>query len=67
MPLIWKPRDKEILQHWIDVIMERASDLFDVDDWEYAFIENIDARLQYDSLTEAQEDKLEQIYVKHTS
>jgi len=65
MPLIWKPKDKEILQHWIDVILDEASD--ELDDWESSFLESIQNRLHYNTLTEAQESKLEDLYVKHTS
>ena len=66
MPPIWKPRDKEILQNWIDTIIDESSD--ELNDWENSFIENINQRLVvYGQLTELQEEKLESIYVKHTS
>lgn len=65
MPLIWKPRDKEILQHWIDVILDEASD--ELYDWEWSFMDSIQIRMSNGPLTKAQEDKLEQIYVRHTS
>ncbi len=66
MPPIWKPRSKEILQSWIDTILDEASD--ELNDWENSFIENIGQRLiVYSQLTETQEEKLESIYVKHTS
>ena len=58
MPLIWKPRDKKILQHWIDVIVADPSD--EVNDWESSFIDNIQATLRYGILTEKQEDKLKE-------
>ncbi len=65
MPLIWKPRDRKILQHWIEVILDESSD--ELNDWESSFIDNIQVKLSYGPLTEKQEDKLEDLYVKHTS
>lgn len=66
MPPIWKSRDKEILQHWIDVITDEASD--DLNSWETSFMASIQIHMGYSRpLTESQEEKLEDIYVKHTS
>jgi len=65
MPLVWKPRDREILQHWIDVILDEASD--ELNDWESSFMDSIQIHLSNGSLTKDQEDKLEQIYVRYTS
>ena len=65
MPLMWKPKDREILQHWIDIITNEASD--DLSFWETSFMASIQIYLWRGQLTESQEDKLEDIYVKHTS
>lgn len=65
MSLTWKSRDPKLLKHWIDVIIDEASD--ELYDWEWSFMDSIEIYLDKRTLTEAQEDKLEQIYVKHTS
>ena len=65
MSLVWQPRDRDVLQHWIDVILDESSD--ELNDWESSFLDNVQATLHYGTLTEKQEDKLENLYVKHTS
>jgi len=65
MAEIWKPRSKEVLQHWIDTILDESSDK--LNDWENSFVDNMNHILFMGQLTEAQENKLEELYVKYTS
>jgi len=63
---IWRPLHRKIYQHWIDVILEEASD--DLDSWESSFIASIQQYLYMGKdLTEPQAEKLESIYVEKTS
>jgi len=65
MPPIWQPQSREVYQHWIDTILEEASD--ELNDWESSFIANIQTTLSiYGKLTEAQAEKLENIYAEKT-
>ena len=66
MSEMWKPQSISVLRQWLRDIETEASDK--LNDWENSFISQITLRLdQGYQLTKAQEDKLEQIYVKHTS
>lgn len=65
MPLIWKPQPKEVLQSWIDAIFNEASD--DLNEWEATFMNDIDVKVRLKGeLSQAQEEKLEQIYTEKT-
>lgn len=66
MAPIWKPKDPKILKGWINDILTEASDT--LTDWESRFIADMDMRLTVGStLTESQEQKLEEIYAEKTS
>lgn len=66
MPPIWKPQPNEVLQNWIDTIIEEASDK--LNDWETRFVDDIRIRvLNGWPLTQTQEEKLEKIYAEKTS
>lgn len=66
MSEIWKPQSKEVYQHWIDTIMNEASDK--LTNWETDFVDNISTQLLYrGTLTQYQAEKLEQIYAEKTS
>lgn len=66
MAEIWHPQTIEIYKSWIDAIESEASDK--LNDWEQKFIGSIQTRLlKGNNLTEFQAEKLEQIYVAHTS
>lgn len=66
MPPIWKPQPFDVLQNWIDTIIEEASD--SLNDWETKFVEDMRVKvLNKWSLTQAQEEKLESIYAEKTS
>lgn len=66
MAEIWKPKDPQLLKSWVDAILVEASDK--LNDWETKFIVDIQMRLDLGArLTQAQEDKLEQIYADKTS
>lgn len=66
MARIWKQQPFEVLQQWIDDIIEEASD--DLNDWETKFIDDMTIRVANKwSLTQSQEEKLESIYAEKTS
>lgn len=66
MAPIWKPQPFEVLQQWIDTIIDEASD--DLNDWETKFIDDMAIRVANRwTLTETQEKKLESIYADKTS
>lgn len=66
MGVMWKPQPFDVLQHWIDTILEEASD--ELNDWETRFVEDMRVKvLNKWSLTQAQEEKLESIYAEKTS
>jgi len=66
MPPLWEPRSRELLISWVKAIMEEASD--DLTDWENKFVTDMKSRLSRGStLTQSQEEKLEQIYAEKTS
>jgi hypothetical protein len=65
MAPIWKPKETELLKSWLDAIMNEASD--DLNSWELKFITDMEvAIINRWSITQAQEEKLEQIYTKYT-
>lgn len=65
MPPIWKPASKETLRHYIETVLDEASD--DLNDWETKFIENVDRITQIGgSLSKKQEEILERIYAEKT-
>ena len=65
MPLAWKPQDRDTINHWINTILEEASD--SLSDWESTFVNDMQIRLANKwNWTEAQEKKLEQIYADKT-
>lgn len=64
MAEMWKPHSIDTYKHWVVDILTEASN--ELNDWESNFVSNIDNQLDADrQLSEAQADKLEQIYVKH--
>ena len=65
MPFAWKPQDRDVINHWINTILDEASDT--LTDWETNFVNDMQIRLANKwSWTEAQEKKLEQIYADKT-
>lgn len=65
MSKIWQPQDRDVINHWINTIVDEASD--DLSAWELKFISDMQIRLQNGwSWTQAQEEKLEQIYADKT-
>ncbi len=63
MPLAFQPQDRKVYQHWIDTILEEASDK--LNNWESSFVENMQTCLNlYGKLTEGQANKLESIYAE---
>jgi hypothetical protein len=61
----WKPTEPEVLQSWIDALQYEASD--DLSDWESNFVNDMANRLMRGStLTQSQEEKLEEIYAEKT-
>lgn len=65
MSRIWQSQPREVLQSWIDAILEEASD--DLNDWESYFINDMAIRIANGwSITETQERKLESIYAEKT-
>ena len=66
MAEMWKPQDISVYRGWIAAITDEASDK--LNDWETNFIASLDERLTLGrNLTEYQAEKLEEVYVKHTS
>ena len=66
MAKIWQPQPFEILQSWLDAIIDEASDK--LSNWETGFIENISDRVAHKwPLTQRQEEILEKIYSEKTS
>jgi hypothetical protein len=61
----WKPTSPIILSHWIDAIFNEAFD--ELTDWEMTFVDDIAYSLKLGAtLTQSQEEKLEQIYAEKT-
>jgi hypothetical protein len=66
MAKMWQPQPFEVLQQWINDIIEEASD--ELNDWETKFIDDMRIRVMNKwPLTETQEKKLESIYADKTS
>lgn len=66
MAKIWQPQPFEVLQQWVDDILEEASDK--LNDWETRFIDDIAIKVANKwPLTQSQEEKLESIYAEKTS
>lgn len=66
MAKIWQQQPFEVLQQWIDDILEEASD--ELNDWETKFIDDMRIRVMNKwPLTQTQEEKLESIYADKTS
>ncbi len=66
MAQIWHPQSYEVLQSWIDAIIEEASD--SLNDWETKFVDDMRHRvINRWPLTETQEKKLESIYADKTA
>ena len=60
------PQDPGVYHAWIEVIVDEAMD--ELNSWETGFIESISNQLDSGkSLSQAQANKLEDIYTKHTS
>ena len=65
MPFAWQPQDRDVLNHWINTIIDEASD--SLNEWETNFVNDMQIRLQNGwSWTENQEKKLELIYAEKT-
>jgi hypothetical protein len=65
MAKIWTPQEIEVYRTWVRALYEEASDK--LSDWENSFVDNIGTQLLSNrNLTEAQAEKLEQVYAKHT-
>lgn len=65
MAQIWRPQPFEVLKHWVDTILDEASD--DLTEWETNFISDIQIKiLNKWPLTESQQDRLECIYADKT-
>lgn len=66
MAEMWKPKDPEVLKHWIHELRTNPSE--DLTSWEENFVNDMDVRLTYNNpLTQYQEEKLEEIYAEKTS
>jgi uncharacterized protein YgfB (UPF0149 family) len=62
----WRPLPNEVYQSWIDTIQEEASDK--LNDWENSFIAQIGMKIFNGyTLTQAQAEVLERLYVNKTS
>ena len=65
MAKVWQPNPENML-HYFTAIVDEASD--ELNAWELKFISDIESRVRNKTpLSEAQEQKLEQIYVRYTS
>lgn len=65
MAELWKPQPIEVYKDWLSAILAEASD--NLNDWESMFIGSIESKLlENRQLTEAQANRLEQIYVAKT-
>jgi len=61
----WKSQSPKVHREWLDTIIKEASDK--LNDWETTFIESIERQLDRRTpLTQAQEEKLEDIYANYT-
>jgi hypothetical protein len=65
MARVWRTAGPETLKHYIDTILDEASD--ELNDWETKFIEDMQIRVANGwPTTQTQEEKLEQIYAAKT-
>lgn len=65
MAKVWQPQPKEVVQSWIDAILEEASD--ELNERESKFVDDMRIRLANNwRWTEAQENWLESIYAAKT-
>lgn len=65
MPEQFKPQPKEVIQDWIQRIIDEAQDKLSI--WEMKFISDMElAIIKWGALTENQQNKLEQIYNDRT-
>jgi hypothetical protein len=65
MAKMWTPKPQELLQQWIDDILEEASD--NLSDWESSFVDSVHSQLnRKGQLSERQEEILEKIYAEKT-
>lgn len=61
MAEIWQPKNKAIIQDWIDTIKEELSD--ELSAWETSFIDSVETQLhKYGQLSQKQEEIVENIY-----
>ncbi len=66
MPPVFKPHPPEVLRQWMHDIITESYDKLTM--WELKFIGDMETLLNMGKiLTQAQQDKLEQIYVAKTS
>ena len=66
MAPIWKPQPNEVLQQWLNTILEEASD--QLNDWGTRFIDDMTIKIANRwSLTQRHEEILERIYADKTS
>lgn len=64
MPPIWKPQSPEILQSWIDAILDNSENL---SNWEQEFVTSVESQLKLrGQLSRRQEEILERIYAEKT-
>jgi hypothetical protein len=65
MAKVWVPQPREVIQSWIDAIVEEAQD--ELNSWESNFIESISIHFNRGGiLTQRQEEILEKIYAEKT-
>jgi hypothetical protein len=65
MAQVWKSQPKEVLQQWIDDILNEASD--DLTEWESNFVDSLDSCLRNTGrLSQRQQEILERIYAEKT-
>lgn len=65
MAKMWQPQSSEVLQSWIDALVNEASD--ELTDWENSFLDSIRGHLNLrGTLTQRQEEILERIYTEKT-
>jgi len=63
MSKLWHPQDRDVINHWLNTILDEASD--DLNEWETKFISDMQIKLVNGwTWTQAQEEKLEQIYAE---
>lgn len=61
----YKPTSPEVLKYWVGMILNEAND--ELSNWESSFVNDIANRLtRGNTLTQSQEEKLEEIYAEKT-